>query len=46
GTDGEASTGLGLVISKDFVEKNNGQLWAESDEGKGSTFRFTLPARS
>jgi len=46
GTDGEASTGLGLVISKDFVEKNGGQLWVESEEGIGSTFRFTLPVKS
>jgi len=46
GTDGEASTGLGLVISKDFVEKNGGQLWTESIEGKGSTFSFTLPVKS
>ena len=46
GTDGEASTGLGLVISKDFVEKNGGQLWVESEEGIGSTFRFTLPVNA
>ena len=46
GTDGEASTGLGLVISKDFVEKNGGQLWVESEEGIGSTFSFTLPVNA
>ena len=44
GTDGELSTGLGLLICKDFVEKNGGQIRAESEKGKGSTFHFTLPA--
>ncbi len=43
GTDGEASTGLGLIICKDFITKNKGGLWVESEEYKGSTFRFTLP---
>jgi len=43
GTDGEYSTGLGLIICKDLVEKHGGKLWAESEEGKGSTFRFSLP---
>ncbi|MEI7501519.1 MAG: PAS domain S-box protein [Bacteroidota bacterium] len=43
GTDGEPSTGLGLIICKDFIEKNGGDLWVESEEGKGSTFYFTLP---
>ena len=42
GTDGEYSTGLGLIISKDLIEKNGGELLIESEEGKGSLFKLTL----
>ena len=45
GTEGESSTGLGLIICKDFIEKHGGQLWATSQEGKGSTFYFTIPGK-
>lgn len=45
GTAGEKGSGLGLILSKDFLQKNNGEIWAESEVGKGSTFYFTLPTK-
>ncbi|MFA5329987.1 MAG: tetratricopeptide repeat protein [Prolixibacteraceae bacterium] len=44
GTENEKSTGLGLILVKDFVEKNNGTIKIDSQKGKGTIVSFTLPA--
>jgi len=44
GTDNEKGTGLGLILCRELIKRNGGEIWAESEQGKGSTIHFTLPA--
>ena len=45
GTNSEEGSGLGLLLCKDFVSKNQGRLWFTSEEGVGSNFNFTIPIK-
>lgn len=43
GTQKEKGTGLGLILAKEFVEKHNGKIWADSTVGEGTVISFSLP---
>jgi len=46
GTDDEPSSGLGLILCKEFIEKHGGKIWIESEVNIGSTFYFSFPKAS
>lgn len=45
GTEGEASTGFGLILCKELIDKHLGNIWVESQVGKGTKFYFTIPQK-
>jgi signal transduction histidine kinase len=46
GTQNEKGTGMGLILTREFIEKNGGKIWVNSTLGEGTCFTFSLPIRS
>ena len=46
GTAGEKGFGIGLILSKEFIDAHKGDIWAESEVGKGTSVNFTIPGRT
>ncbi|MBK0378502.1 sensor histidine kinase [Mucilaginibacter segetis] len=44
GTKNEQGSGLGLLLTRDFIKANHGRIWLESEEGRGTTFFVAMPA--
>lgn len=44
GTQKEQGSGLGVLLTKDFIKANHGRIWLESQEGEGTTFFVAMPA--
>jgi two-component system sensor histidine kinase/response regulator len=44
GTSFSQGSGLGLLLTKDFIKANHGRIWLESEQGKGTTFFVAMPA--
>jgi two-component system sensor histidine kinase/response regulator len=45
GTNKEKGVGIGLIITKEFIESNGGSIWVTSELGKGSTFTFSVKGK-
>jgi signal transduction histidine kinase len=45
GTNNEKGSGLGLMLCKEFIERHNGKIWAESNSDEGSEFLISLPVK-
>jgi signal transduction histidine kinase len=46
GTANEKGSGLGLILCTEFIHNHGGRIWIESEVGKGSAFKFTLPCKN
>ena len=45
GTNKETGSGLGLILCKELIDKHDGEIWVESEKGRGSNFHFKIPRK-